>query len=288
MIKPKKRPAPLPQLSLKAVRSAEHWLTSRSESTMHLNDDERRRKDEEDRKRKEWEAEKRRRKKAKEARKKQEVFIIQHVAAILARQQFIMKLARALMMFGSPSHRLETQIQATARVLDISAQVVYLPSVMLISFADDATHTSDTKFLKQSTGLDLGKLLLTHNLYWEVVHDRMSVDDANTQLDTLMTMPPCYNWWQNIIVAGFCSAIIVIPSYYGSFIDALMSAALGMLLMVVQTFAAKNDLFSGVFEVAISTLISVLAAALASTHRFCYTSLVSGGIVLVLPGYIVL
>jgi hypothetical protein len=74
---------------------------------------------EDERRRKEWEAEKKRRKKAKEARKKKEIFvsaisrrrvllyravpltssqIIQHVAAILARQQFLMKLARALMM----------------------------------------------------------------------------------------------------------------------------------------------------------------------------------------------
>lgn len=87
---------------------------------------------EDDRRRREWEQEKKRRKKAKEARKKQEVYIIQHVAAILSRQQFILKLARALMMFGSPTHRLETQIQATAKVLDINAQVVYLPNIMLM------------------------------------------------------------------------------------------------------------------------------------------------------------
>lgn len=53
---------------------------------------------EDERRRNEWEGEKKRRKKAKEARKKQEIFIIQHVAAILQRQQFILKLARALMM----------------------------------------------------------------------------------------------------------------------------------------------------------------------------------------------
>jgi uncharacterized membrane protein YjjP (DUF1212 family) len=53
-------------------------------------------------------------------------------------------------------------------VLELNAQVVYLPGTMLVSFGDDATHTSETKFLKQATGLDLGKLLATHNLYWNV------------------------------------------------------------------------------------------------------------------------
>lgn len=110
----KRRPRPplLPTRSKEKVLTAEHI--------------------EDERRRKEWEAEKKRRKKAKEARKKQEVYIIQHVAAILSRQQFILKLARALMMFGSPTHRLETQIQATARVLDINVQVVYLPNIMLM------------------------------------------------------------------------------------------------------------------------------------------------------------
>lgn len=109
----KSRPSPL---ILKSNRS--------SEKMQELTED--------DRRRREWEQEKKRRKKAKEARKKQEVYIIQHVAAILSRQQFILKLARALMMFGSPTHRLETQIQATAKVLDINAQVVYLPNIMLM------------------------------------------------------------------------------------------------------------------------------------------------------------
>ncbi|CAK9779776.1 DUF1212-domain-containing protein [Cutaneotrichosporon oleaginosum] len=243
---------------------------------------------EDERRRREWESEKKRRKKAKEARKKQEVYIIQHVAAILYRQQFIMKLARALMMFGSPTHRLETQIQATARVLDISVQVVYLPNIVMISFADDSTHTSETKFMKQAGTVDLGKLLTTHNIYWAVVHDKMSVEDAGRELDRLMTTRPCYNAWQMILIAGFCSGIIVITSYFGSFLDALMAAPLGMLLQAVQLIALKNDLFGGVFEIVIATVISFLAAVLASTHYFCYTALVSGGIVLILPGFIVL
>ncbi|KAL7420196.1 pheromone-regulated protein prm10 [Cryptotrichosporon argae] len=273
-----------------ALKSAERWIVSGGRTPEEksgidyfgrpLSEDERRRR--------EWEAEKRRRKRAKEAKKKQEIFIIQHVAAILARQQFLLKLARALMMFGSPSHRLETQIQATAKVLELNCQVVYLPGTMLISFGDDATHTSETKFLKQSTGLDLGKLLVAHNLYWDVVHDKISVDDASKELDRLMTTPVYYNAWQTCMIGSMCSAFIVVPSFYGSFVDALMCIPLGFLLVFTQMIAAKNDMLGNVFEIAIACIISFLAAVLASTHIFCYTALVSGGVVLILPGYIVL
>lgn len=80
----------------------------------------------------------------------------------------------------------------------------------------------------------------------------MNVEDAGRELDRLMTMPPYFNNWQMIIIAGFCSSFIVIQSYYGSFLDALMVAPLGMLLQAVQIVAMKNDLYSGVFEIVIA------------------------------------
>ena len=79
-----------------------------------------------------------------------------------------MKLARAMMMFGGPSHRLAAQIQSTARVLDLQLSCMYLPDVMLISFEDSATGTSNVKFIRQGSALDLDKLGDAHLLYWEV------------------------------------------------------------------------------------------------------------------------
>jgi uncharacterized membrane protein YjjP (DUF1212 family) len=72
------------------------------------------------------------------------------------------------MMFGGPSHRLQAQIQATARVLDIELSCMYLPDVMLISFDDGATGTSNIKFIRQSSALDMGKLYDAFRLYWKV------------------------------------------------------------------------------------------------------------------------
>lgn len=79
-----------------------------------------------------------------------------------------MKLTRALMMFGAPSHRLPAQIHATARVLDIELSCMYLPDVMLISFDDSSTSTSSIKFIRQGSALDLGKLQDAYKLYWKV------------------------------------------------------------------------------------------------------------------------
>ena len=62
----------------------------------------------------------------KDKRRQEEIFITMHVAAILQRQDFILRLARALMMFGAPAHRIEYQLQQTAKVLDIHCQIIFI------------------------------------------------------------------------------------------------------------------------------------------------------------------
>ena len=73
-----------------------------------------------------------------------------------------------MMMFGGPSHRLQAQIQATARVLDIQLTCIYLPDVMVIAFDDTTTEASNVKLIRQSSALDLGKLHDAYALYWKV------------------------------------------------------------------------------------------------------------------------
>src|SRR5258708_35919048 len=87
-----------------------------------------------------------------------------------SRQQFIMKLARALMTFGAPSHRIESQLVAAARILEVDAEFIHLPNIFLLSFADPETCTSETHFIKCSGRLALGNLKMVHHIYRQVVH----------------------------------------------------------------------------------------------------------------------
>ncbi|THG94343.1 hypothetical protein EW145_g8159, partial [Phellinidium pouzarii] len=214
--------------------------------------------------------------------------ITRHVAEIMQRQEFILKLARAFMMFAAPTHRLTAQIQATARVLDMQLSCLYLPDVMLISFDDAATSTSNIKFIRQGATLNLGKLQEAYDLYWNVIHDEISVSDASRSLDVLMQEKPLYNWWQLTLTGGFCSAAICSLSFSGSFIDSLVAFPLGALLVAVQILSVRNELYSNIFEITIATLLSFLAAVLAGTRHFCYSAVASASIVLILPGFLVL
>ncbi|KAI9060774.1 DUF1212-domain-containing protein [Trametes sanguinea] len=226
--------------------------------------------------------------KKRKKRKKAEIWITQHVAEIVARQDFILKLARAMMMFGGPTHRLQAQIQATGKVLETPLSCMYLPDVMLISFEDPSTSTSNIKFIRQGSSLDIGKLQEAHELYWRVIHDEISVKEASAELDNLMRRRPLYKNWQIVLIGGACSASICSVSFNGSFIDSIMSFPLGCLLIIIQLFAARNELYSNVFEITVATIFSFIAAALSSAKYFCYSAIASSSVVLILPGFIVL
>jgi uncharacterized membrane protein YjjP (DUF1212 family) len=152
------------------------------------------------------------------------------------------------MMFGAPTHRLQAQMQATARVLDIHLSCMYLPDAMILAFDDGATGTSNVKLIRQGSALDLEKLQEAYALYWNVIHDECSVSEASKDLDELMRRPPFYSTWQLILIGGFCSAWICSVGFSGSFIDSLVAAPLGALLVAVQLFSARNELYSNVFE----------------------------------------
>ncbi|GAA5947730.1 hypothetical protein JCM3765_001056 [Sporobolomyces pararoseus] len=231
----------------------------------------------------------RERKKNKYKKLKHKNSITAHVATLIQKQDFVLKLAKALMTFGAPSHRLESQLNAASAVLGVNAQFIHVPSVVIASFGDSDTHTSETKFIKASGGLNLGQLHRIHGIYREVVHDEMGVEEGIVALDRCLKAKPIYPNWLRVVFAGMCAGIICPMGFAGSIIDALVSAAFGAMLCFLQLFVArKNAVFSNIFEISVAALISFAARGLSTTEYFCYESVASAGVVMVLPGYVVL
>ncbi|KAL4402187.1 pheromone-regulated protein Prm10 [Malassezia pachydermatis] len=247
---------------------------------------------------KEWQK-KLRKRKAKT--KKQEIFITMHVAAILKRQEFLMKLSRALMMFGAPTHRIELQIQQTANVLEVNCRCIYFPNLMILSFGDDTTHTSETKIIKQGSVVDLTKLTDMHTIYWNVIHDKIGVEQGSKQLDALMRRKPIMRKWHHVIVGGLASAFICVGQwgFSGSFLDATAAFVLGAFMIFCQE-SVTSEVYSNVFEIVFATINSFISMALHQIgsevidgervygRYFCYQAVAAGSIVLILPGFIVL
>lgn len=221
-----------------------------------------------------------------------EIRITIHIAETLSRQKYLLKLCRSLMQYGAPTHRLEEYMKMSARVLEIEGQFLYIPGCMIISFDDTSTHTTEVKLVKSIQGINLGKLKDVHEIYKEVVHDVIGVEEATQRLDVIMRAKQKHNAWLLVFVYGLASASVAPFAFEARLIDLPIAFILGSILGFLQLIVApKSDLYSNVFEISAAVLTSFLARAFGSIrggNLFCFSTLAQSAIALILPGYMVL
>ncbi|KAK1148858.1 hypothetical protein N8T08_008743 [Aspergillus melleus] len=227
--------------------------------------------------------------------KKRQVQLTERIGAILARQQYMIRLCRALMKYGAPTHRLEEYMQMTANVLSVQGQFMYLPGCMIMSFDDPLTHTAEVKVVSVAPGLDLGRLAMTHNVYKKVMHGKLEVDQAISDLDELMKRRNRYHKpWVMVILSGLASVAVGPWGFNARPIDMPIIFLLGCLLGILQhVLAPASAMYSNVFEVSVAILVSFLARAFGSIRVdgeavFCFPAMAQASIALILPGYSVL
>ncbi|EGV65287.1 hypothetical protein CANTEDRAFT_102771 [Yamadazyma tenuis ATCC 10573] len=215
-----------------------------------------------------------------------------HISDILQRQRFIMLMCKALMLFGAPTHRLEEYMTMTSRVLEIDGQFIYFPGCMIIAFGDAATRTSEVHLVKCSQGLNLAKLSETHKIYKGVIHDIMSVEEASSKLAKIFKSKNNFNPWLCVFFYGLGSGCVCPWAFGGGWIDVPIAFGVGLCVGYLQFFvSSKSNLYSSVFEVTSSIVVSFIARAIGSINggdTFCFSAIVQGSLALILPGYIIL
>ncbi|KAL9005357.1 MAG: hypothetical protein Q9188_001873 [Gyalolechia gomerana] len=221
-----------------------------------------------------------------------QIHIQVHIAETMTRQAYLMKMCRALMNYGAPTHRLEEQMRMSARVLEIEGQFLYIPGCMIISFDDSRTHTTEVKIVRTNQAIDLGKLREVHEIYKETLHDMIGVEEAMVRLDRVLQRKQQYDRWLLVPVYGLASACVGPFAFGARPIDLPIAFLLGCCLGIMQLILApKSELYSNIFEVTAAVLTSFLARAFGSVRNgeiFCFSALAQSSIALILPGYTVL
>ncbi|KAF2963201.1 hypothetical protein GQX73_g10367 [Xylaria multiplex] len=221
-----------------------------------------------------------------------EIRITINIAETLSRQRYIIKMCKALMMYGAPTHRLEEYLTMTARVLEIDGQFLYLPGCMIISFDDKQTHTTEVKIVRSAQGIDLGKLKDIHEIYKSVLHDLYGVDEAIDRIATIMAAKDKFPPWLRVLVFGLASSAVAPFAFGGRWIDLPICFLLGSMVGALQIIVApKSALYNNLFEISATILTSFLARAFGSIrggNLFCFSALAQSSIALILPGWFVL
>ncbi|ODV63865.1 DUF1212-domain-containing protein [Ascoidea rubescens DSM 1968] len=221
-----------------------------------------------------------------------EARITVHIADVLQRQRFIIRLCKALILYGAPTHRLEEFMIMTSRVLELDGQFMYMPGTMLMSFGDASTRTSEMQLIKSPEGLNLHKLQEAYAIYKDVVHDIKGVEEASRDLDDLLSSKPLYSPFLCVLIYGFGSAMITPMAFSGSWQDMPICFIIGLLVGFLKFYVSpKSHLYSNVFEVFASIVVSFIGRALGTINdgrTFCFSAVVQGTLALILPGYIIL
>lgn len=216
-----------------------------------------------------------------------------HLTTLLNKQRFIIRLCKALMLYGAPTHRLEDYMKTTSSVLEIVGQFLYLPGCMIISF-DNVSTTSDggeLHLIKCNQGVNLWKLHKVYKIYKLVIHDQIALEDASTEIDAILVEPNLYNKYWTVFFYAFASSMVTPFAFGGDWINIAISFCIGLGVGLLQNLVApKSTLYSNVFEISASIVVSFCARALGSipNSNICFGSVVQGSLALILPGYIIL
>lgn len=217
--------------------------------------------------------------------------IKRNVEEIEVRIQFILKLAKALLSFGAPSHRIESHLDAAAEHLDMTIHFVYLPALIIVSCHKEGKKNAQTYFVRASGKIALSKLHQVHVIYRDVVHDNIGAESGSRALRSLLRSPPTYPFLVRCSLAFICAAIMCALSFGGSITDVGISGMCAFLLQYLGLDVAKKSaLYGNVYEISISMLVSFVARALSNIRGniFCYSAISSSGVILILPGFTIL
>ncbi|KAI7817639.1 hypothetical protein BC939DRAFT_434710 [Gamsiella multidivaricata] len=195
------------------------------------------------------------------------------IAEILTRQSFLIMIAKALILYGAPSHRIEETCALLARKMDVDASFALLPGLMTISFSDPETHTSDTRHLRCTQGMDMYKLSKVYTIAWGVLHGE-GIEEANKKLEKVTIEPGYYPVWVTVMSWMFAAAFVAPLAFNGSWLDTVLAG-----FCVV---AAKFPVYGNVFEVTSSILVGFIAKAFGD--RVCFSAVALAGVVVLLPG----
>ncbi|KAF9544468.1 hypothetical protein EC957_012070 [Mortierella hygrophila] len=212
----------------------------------------------------------------------QQAELAEVLADIMLRQDLLIRLCKSLIRYGAPSHRIELAMEAMCKTFGVDGSFAFLPGLMMISFGDSDTHTSETHLIKCAQGFDMGRLAKVNKIARAVVYGDLEPSEALMELKEINNEKPPYGMWVMFASFAVSSGLIAPLVFKGSWYDMLAGMGLGSVVGLTSLLASRYSVYSNVFEVSTSIVIAFVAKAL--RDYVCFTGVVLSGIVMLLPG----
>ena len=168
-------------------------------------------------------------------------------------ESFIEELARSLLAFGAPAHRMETQLNEAAHNLQTPAEFIILPNVVFGAFSkSDTGGTSGLRVYRREGDLALSKLRDTQAVYKKVVTEsnpakRIGSKAGLAELKRIQREDSPYSDRFLVVVAFLCGFVITLLAFDGSVVDAVL-AGLAAASFCFVNFLFTEPIFARMFE----------------------------------------
>lgn len=119
-------------------------------------------------------------------------------------------------------------MEKVGKRLEIDGSYAVLPGLIVVTFGDVETHTSDTHLIRCNRSLDIGKLERANVIAYKIAKGELELEEASELLDKIVREPP--TWSPAVVILGYiASAAFVAPLFFnGSWTDCWVSAIFGL------------------------------------------------------------
>ncbi|MBC8088018.1 MAG: threonine/serine exporter family protein, partial [Phycisphaerae bacterium] len=197
--------------------------------------------------------------------------------------QFLLELARALHVHGTPANRLETALKSVAIRLGLEAQFFSTPTSLLVGIGP--TVQQQVHLLRVEPGApNLGHLSQLSTITRDVVDGTADPAEGSRRIATLLGSPQ--RWPTPLRLLAYVMSSSAIACFLKvNRVDVGIAALLGLVTGLIMLGIARRDSLSHVTEILVAFIVSTIAFTidgLTSTQSGYATSL--AGLAVLLPG----
>ena len=171
--------------------------------------------------------------------------LIAHGAPDITR--FLLRTAELLHAYGTPAHRLERVIVKLAAGAGQQVQVFSSPTSIFLGLDGAQTGTGVRLLRVQPGGVDLGRLVIMDEILEEVEDKDLSHAAALERMEAMHAAPTRGGGITSLIGHALAAGAAAI-FFGGCLADALLSAAVGLVIGLLERVSSRNEGTAGTFE----------------------------------------
>ena len=197
---------------------------------------------------------------------------------------FVLRLGRALHVYGLSADALEQSLQAMSERLGLEANFFTTPTSIFAAFGPP--ERQHTHLIRVYPGdVDLGKLARLDAVSRDVEHGRLSVLEGSARIDAIMALPPISRPIVRILAYGVTSAIVC-RILAGGLNEVVIAGLAGLMIGAISLASKRLPHGTHVFELVAAFAVSlmVICVAAKSGLRLSVPTATLGGVITLVPG----